>query len=216
MDPTLNILGCLGPLPKNALFLDLDHVFASLQCYARANGYAIAKETTTDTRQVYRCSKGGKYNSKGKNHNINSSKRRKSSGSIKTGCPFRVVAHCISRGQWQVKVHNGNHNHSAESAVTKSTKHRGVALAPKVHSDIRIMIAIGSKPSLILQAVRLKHRGVDLVAKDIYNVLYSYRKKLLAGLKPTQWLFEVCALLFLLSWLTNCVGAEEDRKACPR
>lgn len=191
MDSSFHILGPLGPLPDNALYTDLEPIFASLQHHARDNGYAISKETTTATRQVYKCSKGGKYKSKGKTHDVESSKHRKSSGSIKIGCPFRVVAHRTPRGQWQVRVHNGDHNHSAETTVPASTKHTRIALAPEVKSDICVMVALGTKPSTILQAVRLKYRDVAVVAKDIYNIQYSYRTKQLAGIKPTQWLFDV-------------------------
>lgn len=110
---------------------------------------------------------------------------------MKTGCPFRVVAHRTPCGQWQVRVHNGDHNHSAVTAVTASHKHQRVVLAPEVQSDIRVMIALGTKPSTILQAVRLKHRDAEVVAKDIYNIQYSYRTKQFAGIKATQWLLDV-------------------------
>jgi hypothetical protein len=191
MDPSLHVLGPLGPLPVNSLSATLEPIFSFLQSHARANGYTLAKETTTATRQVYKCSKGGRYKSKGRDRNIESAKRRKNSGSIKTGCPFRIVAHRTSGGQWQVQVHNGDHNHGAASAITASTKHRRIALAPEAQSDICIMIAMGTKASLILQAVQLKHGQVVLVAKDIYNLQHSYRTKQLAGMKPIQWLFEV-------------------------
>jgi hypothetical protein len=191
MDPS-NIPRPLGPLPDNALHATLEPIFASLQSHAHANGYALAKETTTATRQVYKCSKGGNYRSKGRNSKVEPSKRRKHSGSIKTRCPFRVVAHRTLGGQWQVQVCNGGHNHGATSATTTSTKHRRIALAPEARSDICVMVAMGNKASLILQAVQLKHRDVVLVAKDIYNMQHSYRTKQLAGMKPIRWLLEVC------------------------
>jgi hypothetical protein len=81
----------LGLLIEEAIYPDLLSAKSALQTHAAGSGFAIAVESLTILRIFYRCAKGGKYNNrfKGNTHEL---KQQKHTGTIKTGCKFRVAA----------------------------------------------------------------------------------------------------------------------------
>ena len=88
--PSPTDLRPLGPLPPKAIYPTPEALFAALQSHARDNGYAISKDSTSTVRRVYICSKGGRYNPKGKDPNTHTSKRYKDTSSTKTSCLFQI------------------------------------------------------------------------------------------------------------------------------
>src|SRR5436190_18488492 len=83
--------GPLGVLPPEVTYEDISSMKAALKDHARENGYALTILTSGPRRIVYKCSKSGKYDPKGKDKNMDKSKQRHNTGTTKTDCPFRLT-----------------------------------------------------------------------------------------------------------------------------
>jgi hypothetical protein len=77
----------LGPPPDEAIYEDIPAVKAALQKHAREHGYSISVGSSRDQRAYYSCSKGGKYQDKGKDPSVHESRQRKNTSTMKTMCP---------------------------------------------------------------------------------------------------------------------------------
>jgi hypothetical protein len=60
----------LAPPPDEAIYEDLQAVKAALQEHAGQHGHSITVGSSREQRAVYICSKGGKYNDKGKKEDV--------------------------------------------------------------------------------------------------------------------------------------------------
>jgi hypothetical protein len=74
-----------------AIFPDLATGFEAIQAYAKQHGYALFKRDTRPNKVVYACDRAGKYDPKGKNSTIYTSKRRKNTGLKKCDCLMKVA-----------------------------------------------------------------------------------------------------------------------------
>jgi hypothetical protein len=102
-------LAPLGPLIKEVIYHDLLSAKSALQTHAAGSSFAIAVESSTILHVFYRCVKGGKYDSRFKG-NAHESKQRKHTGTMKTGCKFRVVARRSKEDNgWKMEVLDNNH-----------------------------------------------------------------------------------------------------------
>ena len=56
----------LGPPPPTSQYSDRDAIQTALQAHACNNGFAVKVDSSTAKDASYICSKGGRYNNKGK------------------------------------------------------------------------------------------------------------------------------------------------------
>jgi hypothetical protein len=144
-------------------------------------------------RIVYICSKGNKYDSRGKSDSMHESKRRKNTSTMKCNCPYRVIAtRETSDSPWSSRTVHEEHNHDAVTALSALPQHRLGAITVEDRRKVAEMNQLGHSPTAILAALRLANPETLLVARDIYNLLYSLRIEELDGLTPIEWLLWVC------------------------
>jgi hypothetical protein len=86
--PSVAQLGPLGPPPPEVTYTDISTLKAALTRHACENGFALTIETSSPTRLIYWCSKLGKYNSKGKDKDMDLLKRCCNTRTTKTDCLF--------------------------------------------------------------------------------------------------------------------------------
>jgi hypothetical protein len=102
-------LAPLSPPPAEVIYTDTIAAKSALQDHALKNGYDISIASSRDQRAYYMCAKRGKYNNKGKVPTVHPSRQRKNAATMKTDCPFCVVAKKNKMG-WKVEVLENNHN----------------------------------------------------------------------------------------------------------
>ena len=182
----------LGPPIPLGVHPDPIAAKAALQAYARQNGYAITISSSSALRVFYMCSKGSKYDPKGKDPTTYKTKRCKNTSTMKTDCLYQAVA-CKDEvtGQWGLNVVNNNHNHGPAAAVSAFPQHRIASMTSEEHTIVKDMSILGHSPSQILHCLRQSNPESQLISRDIYNLLASMRTKELDSKTPIEWLLEV-------------------------
>jgi hypothetical protein len=112
----------LGPPPPTVQYSRLAEIKALLQAHTRDNGYAITSDSSTPKRAAWVCSKSGKYNDKNKAQDVHPTKRRRNTGTTKTGCPFRVRA--TFDVIWATQIIRADHNHDAVVSLSALPHYR--------------------------------------------------------------------------------------------
>jgi hypothetical protein len=190
--PSPTDLGPLGPAPPVGQYASTDDIKGALQAHARDNGYAISVDSKTPERAGWICSKGGKYNDKNKSHDVHPTKRRRNTGTTKTGCPFRVRAtYNKIDAIWTSVIVNPDHNHDAAVSISALLHHRLGAITDAERENVAKMSQLGHSPTAILTALRHANPNLCLVPRDIYNLLYGLRLDELASSTPVEWLLMV-------------------------
>jgi hypothetical protein len=196
----------LGPLFPTAVYKDPQAILTALQSYARANSFAVIRDTIKPNTQeptyiVYICTKGGSYRPKSKDPTVHTSRKRES-GTKKTGCKYRVVA---SRdkvlGTWTVTTKENSHNHGTAQATTVDSVYRLAALDPEGREFIIKCAANNQSTPSILSTLHARYPGLELLPSDIYNVLYTERIEKLGSLTSIEWLVKVINLITTYSFL---------------
>ena len=129
----------LGTAFNEAIYTSPAAVRAALQAHAKGNGYAISTTSSTSTRVVFSCSKGGKYDNRNKCH-VHESRHRKGTSTTKTDCKFRVIAKPIVNMepiQWKVTVLDNRHNHEAVISLSALPHHRIGGLSEESVESLR-------------------------------------------------------------------------------
>ena len=185
-----------GPAPPAAVYCDIPTGFTALQAHAKANGYALRQRDVKPFRVLYICDRAGKYDSRGKHKDIDSSKKRPNTGSKKCGCQMRVtlIKDRISEQQ-EVKVLEGTHNHAASADSTAHPAHRIASASAEIRASIDTLAKAGLPNAQILSALREEDSSFTLVSKDISNLIQKERNKQLGGKTPIQWLIEVLCVI---------------------
>ncbi|CZT48203.1 uncharacterized protein RSE6_08869 [Rhynchosporium secalis] len=80
-----------GPAPPIAIYSDIPTGFTAIQAYARAHGYTLRQRDIRLFRALFVCDCAGKYDPKGKQLDVDTSKRRKDTRSKKCDCQIRVT-----------------------------------------------------------------------------------------------------------------------------
>ena len=140
--PSLTDHGPLGPPPtlSDDDCKSLDTIKAALQNHALINGYAINVNCSTLLKAAWVCSKSGRYDNCCKNKDsVPKKKRQKNTGTMKTGCKFRVSAIRQGSMPWTVKVFNNDHNHEAIEAPSALPQHRITAMSEEERSLVGSM-----------------------------------------------------------------------------
>jgi hypothetical protein len=163
--------GPLGILPPEVTYADKEILKAAMKDHGRSNGYAIKIETSDKNRVIYKCSKSGKYDSKGKGKDVDELKRCRNTGTIKTDCPFSVTSKLTDTGGWKVHVNDGNHNHEAVTSISTLLQYRISDLWPKTIAKIKHMNASGIPACQILSSLTAKDPNLVLIPRDVYNIL---------------------------------------------
>src|SRR5579871_3599654 len=68
--PSVDEPGPLGPPPPTTQYPNLEAIKTALQAHAAENRYATKVDSSTSKRASIICSKGGKYDSKGKSDTV--------------------------------------------------------------------------------------------------------------------------------------------------
>jgi Transcription factor AFT len=117
--------GPLGPLPPTRQYTNLADVKPLLQAHAQDNGYAIAGDCSIAKKAAWVCSKSGKYNDKNKAQDVHQTKRRRNTGTTKTGCPFQVRATFDEvTSVWTTMITSADHNHDAVVSLSALPHHQ--------------------------------------------------------------------------------------------
>jgi FAR1 DNA-binding domain len=190
----MDILAPLGEPFSEAIYTEISAVRAALEDHARTNGYAIGVKSSKAQRFLYRCSKGGKYDSRFKDPEVHESKRRRNTSTTKTGCKFMVEARKEAEG-WKTKVLINEHNHGPVAALSALPQYRIAAMTPEERLHVKTMHTLGYSPGQILNTLRHGNPENVLIPKDIYNILATLRMEELGGQTPIQWLLKVCFCL---------------------
>jgi hypothetical protein len=197
--PSVDEPGPLGPVPlPTTQYSNLEAIKTALQAHAAENGYAIKVDSSTPKRASIICSKGGKYDNKGKSNTVHKTKRCRNTGTTKTDCQFRVSAtqnpkdpNDDSPKSWTIRIVNEQHNYEAVEALSALPAHRLAALTDEERCEVAAMNQLGHSPTAILQALRLLNPTSHLISRDIYNLLYSMRLEELAKDTLVKWLLKV-------------------------
>jgi hypothetical protein len=187
---------------------------AALQAYAHQNGYAITASSSSARRAFYMCSKGGKYDPKGKDPTTHETKRRKSTSTMKTDCPYQAIARKDEvTSQWELSVINNDHNHGPVAAASAFPQHRIASMIPEEYTIVKDMSILGHSPSQILHRLRQSNPETQLIPRDIYNLLASLRTEELDGKTPVEWLLKVWKLVVSIYPITNYLSRNSKKKA---
>jgi hypothetical protein len=170
--PSVDEPGPLGPPPPITPYPNLEAIKTALQAHAAENGYAIKVDSSTPKRASIICSKGGKYDSRGKSNAVHNTKRRRNTGTTKTDCQFPVSAtqnrredpNDNSPESWTIRVVHEQHNHEAVEALSTLLAHRLAALMDEERCKVAEMNQLGHSPTAILQALRLSNPTSHLIA----------------------------------------------------
>jgi hypothetical protein len=139
------------------------------------------------------CSKSGKYDSKGKIPDTHETKRRKSTSTMKTDCPYRAVARKDEvSSQFIFNIIDNNHNHGPALAASAFPQHRTASMTPKEQTIVKDMSILSHSPNQILHRLRQLNPKSELILQDIYNLIASLRIQELDGKTPVEWLLKVC------------------------
>jgi hypothetical protein len=186
--------------PPIALYPDLDTAFKTIQAHAKGAGYAFRKLDKKPSRAIFACDRGGNYDPRIKaSWATHPSKQRNNTGSKKCGCLMKVELRLDKvTTQWMLQVLESAHNHSPSVLPIAHPAHRTSAMSPEVRAEIGTLASAGFAPNQILTALRTSTypEPVDLVAKDISNLIQEARLQELNGRTPIQWLLEVRTALF--------------------
>jgi len=145
----------LGPLFDEAVYKDFATIKAALQEHARINGFAISVHSSREQRAIFKCTKGGKYDDRGKDLTVHTSRQRRNTSTIKTNCKYQVQAKkCEDQLGYLVKVLKNNHNHSPIAAISALPQHRIAAMTLEEHSIARDMNVLGHSPRQILDKLQ--------------------------------------------------------------
>ncbi|CZT46704.1 uncharacterized protein RSE6_07178 [Rhynchosporium secalis] len=80
-----------GLAPPIVIYSDIPTGFTAIQAHARAHGYALRQRNIRLFRALFVCDRAGKYDPKGKQLDVDTSKRRKNTRSKKCDCQMRVT-----------------------------------------------------------------------------------------------------------------------------
>jgi hypothetical protein len=181
-----------GPAPFAASYKDLSTGFAALQAHAKANGYALFKRDGKRTRVVYACDRAGKYDSKGKQLNTHSTKRRTQTASKKCDCKMQVALRFDNNCQlWHVESLESIRNHPSSQAPTAHPAHRIASIKLDTHARIQALTRAGLAVAQILTTLRQENPELLLAQKDISNIVQHTRISELGGQTPIAWLMHV-------------------------
>ena len=169
--PSVAQPGPLGPPPPEVTYANRPTLKAALTGHACENGFALTIKTSSPTRLIYQCSKSGKYNPKGKDKDIDPSKRRRNTGTTKTDCPFRVACYPTELGGWKVQISDCNHNHAGALSISALLQYRIKALSREQIVEIKGINKQGIPARTILSCLKQKDPDLVLIPKDVYNIL---------------------------------------------
>lgn len=202
----------MEPLPssftvtyKTNTFDDADTAFEAIREYAKAHLFAIFVRSSKANRYVWACSKAGRYDPRGKDDTIDSSRQREGR-SKKSGCQWAVECKHLASVGWTVRTLNTDHNHPPVSCISALPEYRLEDLLPEDVQEILTLASAGSKPKDILSFLREKDEDCVLTSKDVSNLIQKDRLRQLGGLRPIEWLLAVSRVLLDLRskvhWLT--------------
>lgn len=134
----------LGEPILEAEYLEPKDARRDLEVHAGANGFAITVASSNSSRIIFRCSRGGRYDPKGKSSSQHPSRQQRNTGTSKTDCPYRVVARKIKDAEgWRLEVIENGHNHGPVEDLSELPRYRIPAMTPQEHSTVRYLFEIG-------------------------------------------------------------------------
>ncbi|PWA47757.1 hypothetical protein CTI12_AA460500 [Artemisia annua] len=115
-------------------------------------------------------------------------KRKKSTGSRLTDCPFQITGKKGSDGVWVFKVKNLTHNHDPSTDMSGHPSFR--RLEPDDVQTVKKMSLSGIPPRQILSTLRQQNPNLPAISRTIYNLKAKFRKDDLGNRSSISLLFE--------------------------
>ncbi|PWA53815.1 protein FAR1-RELATED SEQUENCE 5 [Artemisia annua] len=115
-------------------------------------------------------------------------KRKKSTGSRLTDCPFQITGKKGSDGVWVFKVKNLAHNHDPSTDMSGHQSFRRLELDDV--QTVKKMSLSGIPPRQILSTLRQQNPNLPAISRTIYNLKAKFRKDDLGNRSAISLLFE--------------------------
>ena len=176
----------LTPPPSDLTASSYDDLISLIQAHALKEGYAVVKrrsnkDRTGETDKVWvRCTRGGKIRE-------TSGQKRKHRTSRANECPFSCILKLDKRQKiWRMRIKETEHNHPSAKRVAHAV-HRVAATTSEVEAMIITQSADRATPGDILHKLNKGHEEDPIwKTRDIYNVKWNVRHRMLGPLTPTQ------------------------------
>lgn len=168
----------IPPLIAHPSFHDLE---TALHAFSKQHGFELVIRRTKGNpirKRYYSCKRHGKLDNR--RRLTEESRVRKKIVSIKTECPFKLVATAMkdTDGFWKLNsVGHGSevHNHPADHSL-QLTGHRRRDRTDAVKASIISMHLCEVKPAKIHEVLKEQYGdGISIVLQDIKNVMSSHR-----------------------------------------
>jgi hypothetical protein len=133
--PSIATPGLLGLPPPTGTYTTYTEYKSLLQAYRFDYGFAIASDNyVAGNRAAWICTRSGKYDNKGKDHDVHPTKRRRNTSTTKIGCPFRIRATFALGINWTIYIVDSNHNHEPATVNAALPQYRLPVLTPAEHA----------------------------------------------------------------------------------
>jgi hypothetical protein len=146
-----------------------DELRDSVKNWAKANGFFISSKSD-QSKIIFYCIRGRNRDS------INPTR------TIKCNCPFKITGRKVADGQWKPSLTNPFHNHEPIEPLSVSSGRR---LSEDQKNEV-----LQLHSSLVAPRQILAHINQPVVARDIYNIIASGKRKQLNGRTATHCLLD--------------------------
>jgi hypothetical protein len=172
--------------PPESTYSTKEEMDAHLNIFVHSQGYAVTvKRSEKDKKVIYKCDRGGEYNS-----TINEVNRKRQTSSRINGCPFELAAYkWKTDGLWHVKVKVANHNHEASENMAGHSKY--VRLSDAQRESISTMSQALVDPRQIISALRQENPDQVIRTQTVYNARSKSRNEFLGGRQPVEALISI-------------------------
>ncbi|XP_076927151.1 uncharacterized protein LOC143590605 [Bidens hawaiensis] len=142
-------------------FNSLDELVDWVKKTGQEHGCVISVQCSRNKSVELVCNQGGEPKLKA---------RVRHTGSIKRGCPFKLVGRCNAAGNcWKLEVVNETHNHGP---IVFEEGHLALRKLTDEEVDVVAMLhRQGLRPTQIKTAIKESFPGNKCITRDIYNVV---------------------------------------------
>src|SRR2546423_13662105 len=180
--------------PPDRTYGSYEEALDALTSHGMQHGYCFRlyrsrpTHSAVKTRYSYECDKSGTYRSQA---------TIRSTGTRKTGCPFKLVIFNMkteedeqANDQWRLEVTNSEHNH--EPSLHPSAHHVYHKRKVAETGTIQSMTHAGTRPMEILTALRQQDPDTLITAQNIRNDRVKMRTEQLDGRSQLRHYWMIC------------------------
>ncbi|PWA49219.1 hypothetical protein CTI12_AA483420 [Artemisia annua] len=172
-------------------FDSYDDLLRNVRAFYYAKGYGISiRDSRKDKYVTLQCALSGVYKEKPekKRKRCTEKKRKKSTGSRLTNCPFQISGKKGSDGLWVLSPINLTHNHEPTTDMSGHPSSR--RLPPEDVQTVKHMTLSGIPPRQIISSLRQQNPNLPANSRTIYNLKAKIRKDDLKDRSMVSALFE--------------------------